>query len=177
MCHFTVHPDGSGAQPTAVSGSCLRSSPSSPLPGAHDSLHSSASYPPFPEHGDCRGKEPSVAAAAAHCTAGCMLEVILPVALSADRKGLSSALRADTGFRLIFSNREAYTLSPVCVSDTTLSATFFSFCTDISIFCKRTARAVLTGMCYSAGSAMRHGSSSLTRLTGQSAMTASTWRR
>ncbi|MGT7144549.1 hypothetical protein ACRW4C_25020, partial [Escherichia coli] len=32
---------------------------------------------------------------------------------------------------------------------------------------KRTARAVLTGMCYSAGSAMRHGSSSLTRLTGQ----------
>nr|MDN1690890.1 transposase [Escherichia coli] len=34
---------------------------------------------------------------------------------------------------------------------------------------KRTARAVLTGMCYSAGSAMRHGSSSLTRLTGQSA--------
>ena len=42
---------------------------------------------------------------------------------------------------------------------------------------KRTARAVLTGMCYSAGSAMRHGSSSLTRLTGQSAMTPSTWRR
>ncbi|EKJ58618.1 hypothetical protein ECFRIK523_1939, partial [Escherichia coli FRIK523] len=29
-------------------------------------------------------------------------------------------------------------------------------------FGKRTARAVLTGMCYSAGSAMRHGSSSLT---------------
>nr|EFI4289821.1 sugar phosphate isomerase/epimerase [Escherichia coli] len=26
-------------------------------------------------------------------------------------------------------------------------------------FGKRTARAVLTGMCYSAGSAMRHGSS------------------
>lgn len=43
--------------------------------------------------------------------------------------------------------------------------------------CKRTARAVLTGMCYSTGSAMRHGSSSLTRLTGQSAMTPSTWRR
>lgn len=42
---------------------------------------------------------------------------------------------------------------------------------------KRTARAVLTGMCYSVGSAMRHGSSSLTRLTGQSAMTPSTWRR
>lgn len=33
----------------------------------------------------------------------------------------------------------------------------------------------MTGMCYSAGSAMRHGSSSLTRLTGQSAMTPSTW--
>lgn len=47
----------------------------------------------------------------------------------------------------------------------------------ISIKGKRTARAVLTGMCYSAGSAMRHGSSSLTRLTGQSAMTPSTWRR
>ncbi|TJT97135.1 5'-nucleotidase, partial [Escherichia coli] len=31
----------------------------------------------------------------------------------------------------------------------------------LSISCKRTARAVLTGMCYSAGSAMRHGSSSL----------------
>nr|EFJ0522995.1 sugar phosphate isomerase/epimerase [Escherichia coli] len=28
---------------------------------------------------------------------------------------------------------------------------------------KRAARTVLTGMCYSAGSAMRHGSSSLTR--------------
>ncbi|WP_249823621.1 transposase [Escherichia coli] len=46
-----------------------------------------------------------------------------------------------------------------------------------SYFRKRTARAVLTGMCYSAGSAMRHGSSSLTRLTGQSAMTPGTWRR
>ncbi|EEW3794260.1 hypothetical protein AOY60_09800 [Escherichia coli] len=46
-----------------------------------------------------------------------------------------------------------------------------------SINRKRTARAVLTGMCYSAGSAMRHGSSSLTRLTGQSAMTPGTWRR
>lgn len=44
-------------------------------------------------------------------------------------------------------------------------------------FRKRTARAVLTGMCYSAGSAMRHGSSSLTRLAGQSAMTPSTWKR
>ncbi|ECM7885570.1 hypothetical protein CW109_05655 [Salmonella enterica subsp. enterica serovar Brandenburg] len=42
---------------------------------------------------------------------------------------------------------------------------------------KRTARAVLTGRCYSVGSVMRQGSSSLTRLTGQSAMTSSTWRR
>ncbi|WP_353487353.1 transposase [Escherichia coli] len=48
---------------------------------------------------------------------------------------------------------------------------------DADVVSKRTARAVLTGMCYSAGSAMRHGSSSLTRLTGQSAMTPSTWRR
>ncbi|WP_374184281.1 class II holin family protein [Klebsiella variicola] len=42
---------------------------------------------------------------------------------------------------------------------------------------KRPARTVLTGMCYSAGSVMRQGSSSLTRLTGQSAMTSRTWRR
>ncbi len=48
---------------------------------------------------------------------------------------------------------------------------------DVMEIRKRTARAVLTGMCYSAGSAMRHGSSSLTRLTGQSAMTPGTWRR
>lgn len=39
---------------------------------------------------------------------------------------------------------------------------------------KRTARAVLTGMCYSVGSATRQGSSSLTRLTGQSAITSRT---
>ncbi len=39
---------------------------------------------------------------------------------------------------------------------------------------KRTARAVLTRMCYSVGCVMRQGSSSLTRLTGQSAMTSST---
>ncbi len=44
-------------------------------------------------------------------------------------------------------------------------------------FRKRTARTVLTGMCYSVGSVMRQGSSSLTRLTGQSAMTSRTWRR
>ncbi|WP_215250794.1 hypothetical protein, partial [Escherichia coli] len=31
---------------------------------------------------------------------------------------------------------------------------------ECNIQSKRTARAVLTGMCYSAGSAMRHGSSS-----------------
>ncbi|TJH94652.1 sugar phosphate isomerase/epimerase, partial [Escherichia coli] len=36
---------------------------------------------------------------------------------------------------------------------------FYSFYT--CFYGKRTARAVLTGMCYSAGSAMRHGSSSL----------------
>lgn len=44
-------------------------------------------------------------------------------------------------------------------------------------FRKRTARTVLTRMCYSVGSVMRQGSSSLTRLTGQSAMTSRTWRR
>ena len=37
--------------------------------------------------------------------------------------------------------------------------------------CKRAARTVLTGMCYSVGSATRQGSSSLTRFIGQSAMT------
>ncbi|EGE2236675.1 hypothetical protein DL752_22010 [Escherichia coli] len=36
---------------------------------------------------------------------------------------------------------------------------------------KRTARAVLTGMCYSAGSAMRHGSSSGEPLTFITALT------
>lgn len=43
--------------------------------------------------------------------------------------------------------------------------------------CKRAARTVLTGMCYSVGSATRQGSSSLTRFIGQSAITSSTWRR
>ena len=42
---------------------------------------------------------------------------------------------------------------------------------------KRAARTVLTGMCYSVGSATRQGSSSLTRFIGQSAITSSTWRR
>lgn len=36
---------------------------------------------------------------------------------------------------------------------------------------KRAARTVLTGMCYSVGSATRQGSSSPTRFIGQSAMT------
>ena len=36
---------------------------------------------------------------------------------------------------------------------------------------KRPARTVLTGMCYSVGSATRQGSSSLTRFIGQSAFT------
>ncbi|MGK9397207.1 hypothetical protein ACSJD8_03680 [Klebsiella variicola] len=39
---------------------------------------------------------------------------------------------------------------------------------------KRAARTVLTGMCYSVGSATRQGSSSLTRFIGQSAMTSRT---
>lgn len=43
---------------------------------------------------------------------------------------------------------------------------------------KRPAKAVLTGATgYSAGRATRHGSSSLTRFTGQSAITFSTCRR
>lgn len=39
---------------------------------------------------------------------------------------------------------------------------------------KRAARTVLTGMCYSVGSATRQGSSSPTRFIGQSAMTSRT---
>ena len=42
------------------------------------------------------------------------------------------------------------------------------------VICKRAARTVLTGMCYSVGSATRQGSSSLTRFIGQSAMTSRT---
>lgn len=39
---------------------------------------------------------------------------------------------------------------------------------------KRAARTVLTGVCYSVGSATRQGNSSLTRFIGQSAMTSRT---
>ena len=42
------------------------------------------------------------------------------------------------------------------------------------LFRKRAARTVLTGMCYSVGSATRQGSSSPTRFIGQSAMTSRT---
>ena len=41
-------------------------------------------------------------------------------------------------------------------------------------YSKRAARTVLTGMCYSVGSATRQGSSSPTRFIGQSAMTSRT---
>lgn len=41
--------------------------------------------------------------------------------------------------------------------------------------CKRTAITVLTNGGYLVGSTMRHGSSSLTRFTGQSAMTSRIW--
>ena len=44
----------------------------------------------------------------------------------------------------------------------------------ITVVRKRAARTVLTGMCYSVGSATRQGSSSLTRFIGQSAMTSRT---
>ncbi|EBG3275355.1 hypothetical protein JGV33_004669 [Salmonella enterica subsp. enterica serovar Kentucky] len=45
---------------------------------------------------------------------------------------------------------------------------------ELHFFCKRAARTVLTGMCYSVGSATRQGSSSPTRFIGQSAMTSRT---
>ena len=45
---------------------------------------------------------------------------------------------------------------------------------NLRIYSKRAARTVLTGMCYSVGSATRQGSSSLTRFIGQSAMTSRT---
>ncbi len=44
----------------------------------------------------------------------------------------------------------------------------------IQDYSKRAARTVLTGMCYSVGSATRQGSSSPTRFIGQSAMTSRT---
>ncbi len=44
----------------------------------------------------------------------------------------------------------------------------------LSLVGKRAARTVLTGMCYSVGSATRQGSSSPTRFIGQSAMTSRT---
>ncbi len=50
-------------------------------------------------------------------------------------------------------------------------AAFYQF---IDFKGKRAARTVLTGMCYSVGSATRQGSSSLTRFIGQSAMTSRT---
>lgn len=43
-----------------------------------------------------------------------------------------------------------------------------------TLYRKRAARTVLTGMCYSVGSATRQGSSSPTRFIGQSAMTSRT---
>lgn len=46
--------------------------------------------------------------------------------------------------------------------------------TELENACKRAARTVLTGMCYSVGSATRQGSSSPTRFIGQSAMTSRT---
>ena len=46
--------------------------------------------------------------------------------------------------------------------------------TNLMNYSKRPARTVLTGMCYSVGSATRQGSSSLTRFIGQSAMTSRT---
>ena len=45
---------------------------------------------------------------------------------------------------------------------------------DLCLLRKRAARTVLTGMCYSVGSATRQGSSSPTRFIGQSAMTSRT---
>ncbi len=46
--------------------------------------------------------------------------------------------------------------------------------TEVEFYGKRAARTVLTGMCYSVGSATRQGSSSPTRFIGQSAMTSRT---
>ena len=45
---------------------------------------------------------------------------------------------------------------------------------ESQLYGKRAARTVLTGMCYSVGSATRQGSSSPTRFIGQSAMTSRT---
>lgn len=55
-------------------------------------------------------------------------------------------------------------------------STIEKMCIAISVLIvgKRAARTVLTGMCYSVGSATRQGSSSPTRFIGQSAMTSRT---
>lgn len=78
-----------------------------------------------------------------------------------DLRLFNIVFESDPGWILDFSNR-------------TLSAFFDE---ELNIDSKRAARTVLTGMCYSVGSATRQGSSSLTRFIGQSAITSSTWRR
>ncbi|MEL7970593.1 glyceraldehyde 3-phosphate dehydrogenase NAD-binding domain-containing protein [Klebsiella pneumoniae] len=65
----------------------------------------------------------------------------------------------------------------VAINDLTDSKTLAHLLKYDSLLGKRAARTVLTGMCYSVGSATRQGSSSLTRFIGQSAITSSTWRR
>ncbi len=60
------------------------------------------------------------------------------------------------------------------VTDYIALALIISFLFLTLFICKRAARTVLTGMCYSVGSATRQGSSSPTRFIGQSAMTSRT---
>ena len=60
------------------------------------------------------------------------------------------------------------------LDDQLVDMRFLTKLTGLTDKCKRAARTVLTGMCYSVGSATRQGSSSPTRFIGQSAMTSRT---
>ena len=70
---------------------------------------------------------------------------------------------------------EAGQPAPESVMSRWVAGAGYAVCVDFlderQIRRKRAARTVLTGMCYSVGSATRQGSSSLTRFIGQSAMT------
>ncbi len=66
---------------------------------------------------------------------------------------------------------------PPVIQDNTVTTKDYLYSNNIDtdlLVGKRAARTVLTGMCYSVGSATRQGSSSPTRFIGQSAMTSRT---
>ncbi len=91
----------------------------------------------------------------------------------------NGAKEEDAGLKMLINDWNSQVINPYAFSDfrdfsSWTSAKDF---TRMAFNRKRAARTVLTGMCYSVGSATRQGSSSLTRFIGQSAITSSTWRR